>query len=286
MGSLKELNRICQKADYKKQGNWMVRTFLRDAALPCTWLLLQTKITANQVTLLAILVGLLSCLYLALPGGGPFLIAVFLLQLWYYLDHVDGQIARYRGTASLTGRFFDFLMHHIIHAAVFFALGCYAWMKEEMAWAAIWGFVIAFSMTAFNMLHDIKSKTFIEKLLKTPGLLRIQPRANGPHMDGNGKTKPSRRRRLFSFAHKLCEIHVVMNLLTVFALTGFFFDWPVDFRMPAFLLYGFLVPVIAVAKLTYIIIHRQIDTEFAACFLVPPVTAEDDSNGAESTHEY
>ena len=104
MESLKELNVICQKPDYKTKGNWYVRTILRDAALPVTWLLLHTKITADQVTLASLAVALLGMIALALPGTGWFVAGVLLLQLWYYLDHVDGQIARYRKTVSLTGR--------------------------------------------------------------------------------------------------------------------------------------------------------------------------------------
>lgn len=56
--SLGELNKKCQKENYKKTGNWMVRSFLRCFALSRTWILLHTSITANQVTVPFLLVGI------------------------------------------------------------------------------------------------------------------------------------------------------------------------------------------------------------------------------------
>ena len=37
---------------------------------------------------------------------------VVLAHLAFWLDHVDGQVARWRGTASLDGVYLDYLMHH------------------------------------------------------------------------------------------------------------------------------------------------------------------------------
>src|SRR5437762_1650191 len=102
--SLKELNRICQKPRYREVGNWMVRYVLRDLALPFTWLLLHTPVTANQVTLASLVVGLFGISLFAATSNASFLTGTLLLQLWYLLDHVDGQIARYRKTACLSGR--------------------------------------------------------------------------------------------------------------------------------------------------------------------------------------
>ena len=67
---LNELNRICQKPDYKKTGNWYVRHIVREAALPMTWLLLHTRITANQVTAVSLAASLLGMISLAIPGLG------------------------------------------------------------------------------------------------------------------------------------------------------------------------------------------------------------------------
>ena len=100
--SLKDLNNIVQKPDYKTKGNWMARNITRDMAVPLTWLFLHTRITANQITLLSLLVGLSASVAFVFFSKVNIFIGALLLQTWYLLDHVDGQVARYRKQQSLT----------------------------------------------------------------------------------------------------------------------------------------------------------------------------------------
>lgn len=262
--SLKELNRICQKPSYKEVGNWMVRHFEREAALPITWLLLHTSVTANQVTLVSLIVGLIGIGLFVFPSSGIFLIGTLLLQLWYLLDHVDGQIARYRKSACLSGRFFDFLTHHVIHGVVFFSLGLYAYQAAQNFFFVIWGFVTALGMIIFNLLNDTKCKTFFEALAKLE-TEQVRP-AEVASAALKASSPPSFSRRAFSLLHKLSEIHVLMNGLTLTALLEFFTHWPLKGRMVWMVFYGVVVPTIAIAKSAYLIAHRKIDDEFKSLF--------------------
>ena len=54
---------------------------------------------------------------------GMFVAGVALAHLAFWLDHVDGQVARWRGTVSLDGVYLDYLMHHAANLALGFALG-------------------------------------------------------------------------------------------------------------------------------------------------------------------
>ena len=261
--SLKELNQICQKPRYREAGNWMVRHFLRDAALPLTWLLLHTAVTANQVTTASLFLGLLGILLFALPSKALFLTGVALLQIWYLLDHVDGQIARDRKTASLSGRFFDFMTHHIIHGTVFFSLGLYGYQKTGSLFFVIWGFFSSFSIMIFNLTQDAKYKTFFEKLgtLKT-----VKVTERGGLQQSPVGEKPSPLRMIFTTLHKVCEIHVLMNILTVAALLEFFFNLPCDLRFLIFLWFGVAAPFLMAGKVIYLIITKKIDREFDELF--------------------
>jgi len=261
---LKELNRICQKPQYKQVGNWMVRHIIRDAALPITWLLLHTSATANQVTLVSLIVGLVGIFCLIFSSKGFFLLGVLLLQFWYLLDHVDGQIARYRGTACLTGRFFDFMTHHIIHSVLFFGLGFYCFQKTGNLFFNFCAFLTSISITAFNLIHDTKCKTFYEKLL-TMKSAEILPKGKVEAGLPEAGTLSSLK-RIFSLLHKSAEIHVVMNILTLAAFFEVFVKHALDLRMTLFLLYGIIVPTIAVVKVAYIISNRKIDQEFENTF--------------------
>ena len=259
--SLGELNKLCQKPDYKTKGNWYVRTILRDASLPMTWLLLHTRVTANQVTLISLAVSFVSMFFLAVSGSGAFLAGVAFLQLWYYLDHVDGQIARYRKTDCLTGRFLDFMTHHLVHTALFFAMGFYAYGVTENILFVVWGFMASLAILTFNVTHDVKYKTFFEKLQKEGGTITKQ--GDSPSNALKGTVPLSKR--LFSFLHKLCEIHVMMNILTLAAFLQFFLK-DIDLRLFLSLTYGVIAPLIAIVKLTYILKTRKIDQEFEAVF--------------------
>ncbi len=268
--SLRELNNLCQKPDYKTKGNWYVRTILRDASLPVTWLLLHTRVTANQVTLVSLAVSFAGMVFLAIPGTGAFLTGAVLLQFWYYLDHVDGQIARYRKTACLTGRFLDFMTHHIVHTALFFAMGFYVFAISQNVFFVIWGFIASLAISVLNLVHDVKYKTFFERLesVRTAQSVILKPKAEesqpetlrkkATQDDAGAGNVP---KRIFSFLHKFCEIHVMMNILSLAALSQLFVKG-FDLRIMLFLIYGVLALILAITKLIHIIKTLAIDEEY------------------------
>jgi len=263
--SLSELNRLCQKPRYKEVGNWMVRHLVRDAALPVTWLLLHTQITANQVTLISLLAGIVGVSLLAFPSSGFFLAGAVLMQAWYLLDHVDGQIARYRKTASLTGRFFDFMTHHLMHGVVFFGLGVFCFQNgNRNIFPLVWGFVASLSVMMFNLSYDAKYKTFFERIALMKRLEIVSCReGHSSHAHSEGKDF---LKSVFSVVHKACEIHVLMNVLTIAAVLQMIFGWSTDARVVLFWFYGIAAPLIAITKIAFWIVRREIDTEFESSF--------------------
>jgi len=244
----------------------MVRTFLRDAAIPMTWLLLHTAVSANQVTLAALLIGLAGCYAVSLQGDAGFVLGCFLLQFWYYLDHVDGQIARYRKQDCLTGRFFDFLMHHVIHGVLVFMLGAYFFYRDAHVAYLFIAWALSCMILVFNMLHDIKCKAFIEKI--TAGgekTLRVMTREIGGKTAHEDVAKKSLK-TLFSAAHKSVEIHVMMNLMTLGALVNMMLAPCRDSRSLLFVWYAVTLPVLVTAKAVHAINTRKYDEEYAALF--------------------
>lgn len=262
--SLKDLSPLCQKPRYREVGNWMVRHILRDAALPVTWLLLHTAVTANQVTAISLALGLTGVFCLALPPAAAFLMGTILLQLWYFLDHVDGQIARYRKTACMSGRFFDFITHHVIHGALLFGLSWYVYGRTGSELFLFWGFMASLALITFNLINDTKAKTFFEVLISgekfvTQETIKLREKSRtGPLGAGSF-------RRLFSVAHKSIEIHVMMNILTLMAIVELFLHGS-GLRFSAFIFYGTLNPLLAVGKVTYLVKMRKVDEEFHARF--------------------
>lgn len=262
--SLKELNRICQKPRYKEVGNWMVRHILRDAALPITWVLLHTRVTANQVTAVSLGIALLGNIFFAFPSPYFFLGGTLLLQLWYLLDHVDGQIARYRKTASLTGHFFDYIMHHTVHGTLFFCLGYYAFARSGALIFLILGFTASLSIMLFNMLSDTKHKAFYQRL---SGMTIVRIHSDPAVKPASPRNQPSSGKKIFSLIHKSIEIHVLINLLTLTALLQMFPAFSgIDFRFLLFGFYSLAAPFLVITKVTYLVTSRKIDSEFEAIY--------------------
>ncbi len=88
-------------------------------------------------------------------GRACFVLGVVLLHLGFWLDHVDGQVARWRGTASLDGTYLDYLMHHAANLALGFALGYgLAARSGDPRWA-IAGFAIARRLGALELAQRL-----------------------------------------------------------------------------------------------------------------------------------
>jgi len=152
--SIKELREICQSVDREKGKLPLPVRFARKVSIYFTKLLLYTNITANQTTLLFIFIGLLSGLFFTLSNALYNLIGALLLQLWYIFDHVDGEVARYRRTASITGTYIDFLSHSIIHPYIFACItfGLYNIFQNVTIFG--FGFLASLSVLLIDAVED------------------------------------------------------------------------------------------------------------------------------------
>ena len=101
-----QLRRICQDP---VQGDAVLRhdPFYRHVSIHLTRLTLKTRLSAHMVTTISLLAGLLAGISLAGLTIPRLALAVVLVQLYLMLDYVDGEVARYRGQASIAGRFYE-----------------------------------------------------------------------------------------------------------------------------------------------------------------------------------
>jgi hypothetical protein len=201
----------------------MARRVSRPLALRVTWLIAPWGVSAHAVTSLALLLsfGAAACFATGAPAG--WLAGALLLQLWYLFDHVDGQVARLHGTASLDGIQLDYLMHHVVNLVVPCGLGCGVWRVsggEYWLWA---GLVFAIGTLVLGLANDTRYKAFVARLKELDGPLLV--RSGGFMADdiSANDAVPYGRfaqwlRRCVHLARKLCEVHVVMNAVTVVAI--------------------------------------------------------------------
>ena len=100
-----------------------------------------------------------------------FVLGVALAHLAFWLDHVDGQVARWRGTASLDGVYLDYLMHHAANLALGFALGYgLAARSGDLRWT-IAGFAIGAGWTLLSLHNDCRYKAVFQRLKAATGAI-------------------------------------------------------------------------------------------------------------------
>jgi phosphatidylglycerophosphate synthase len=137
--SIKELRKICQatrETDLHKMSP-TERFVFRKVSIYFTKLFLKMKTSANQVTLISLLV-VIAAGILLIPGNPKYWIAAsLLLHLFLILDCCDGEVARYNKTASPEGMFWDaitgdFLLGFILACMSF---GIYNQTHEIFAFA-------------------------------------------------------------------------------------------------------------------------------------------------------
>jgi O-antigen/teichoic acid export membrane protein len=262
----------CQKPDHRRIGNWFARRVSRPLALHVTWVILPTGISAHAVTLVTWACGLLAVVALGVGGSTAALIGAALLQVWYLLDHVDGQVARWRSTQSLDGVALDYTMHHSLNLLVPLGIG-YGLARttgSDVWWliGAAWGL----GLLLLGLEDDVRAKACVQRLKRLHGRLEVEG-------GGGGRPQPqpvaprSLVRRVAWLARKACEVHVMMNALTVLALADCgtrLVGWPEGWLVVNYA--AIMAPLalgVAIVSLARRVRGEAAEREFAAWYRVP-----------------
>ena len=217
--TLATLNSIAQKNRHREIGNWLARRVARPTAVYGTWLAIRLGLSAHQVTILALAASGSATLALMTGTRSGFVAGVALLHLAFWLDHVDGQVARWRGTACLDGVYFDYLMHHAANLGLGFGLGYgLAAQSGDLRWAAA-GFAIALGWGMLGLHNDCRYKAFFQRLKRETGAFRVEGGSGG--RPSPPARWPRRGRAALTWpAYKACEPHVVLIGLTALAVAA------------------------------------------------------------------
>lgn len=276
--TLVQLERRCQKPDYRASGNWMARRISRPAALRVTWIIAPYGFSAHLATAAATAVALAAACSFGLGTVASCFVGAILLQLWYLLDHVDGQLARFNGRSSLDGIQLDYLMHHVVNLALPISLGYGMARHHGEPWLLL-GMAFALGLLLLGLANDTRYKAFIARLKQLEGpLMVIERQAREEVAADTGRPTPSshRRTRLQAglrravyFARKLCEIHVVMNAVTAIAIV----QCLAGDTLPNKVYLAIMSPLAlltAVATLVRGVRRQAAEHDFATWFTVPP----------------
>ena len=264
--TLADLRGKVHKNHHREIGNWLARRLGRPSAVYGTWLAVRWGITAHQVTLASLVVSIAGAVAIGTGTRSGFIGGVMLAHLAFWLDHVDGQVARWRGTAGLDGVYLDYLMHHAWAIALGFGLGYgLAEQSGDVRWAAA-GALIASGWAFLSLHNDCRYKAFFQRLKASKRSYRVDGGSGG--RPAPAAVWPRRGKGILTWpAYKACEPHVVLIALTGLAalacvLPGFWREgWRWGVRGMAV-----LAPLLAVARASKAVKAGAIEGEFNRWF--------------------
>lgn len=212
--SIKELRTICQSIDLEKGKLPLSVRSARKVSIYFTKLLLYTNITGNQTTLLFILIGIFAGFFFTFGDALLTLVGAILLQLWFIFDHVDGEVARYRKAASITGAYLDFFSHCVVHPYFFVCVtfGIYRIFQDVTVF--VFGFLASISILLVDAVDDSMYRAvFMERSRSKNQPVELQtenPEVFNPNQPARFSSSP-----LYGVARRIYYFVRVPNILYV-----------------------------------------------------------------------
>jgi len=140
----------------------------RKIAAPLVKLLLNTSCTPNQVTLLSLVIGISAAWLLLINHHSSPLFFATGVYLALILDCVDGQLARAREQASLSGRILDGIVDYLNSIAYFIGMVGFSLKNSDVnnSSTLVWSAAAALGMLAHAILHDYYRHNYITFVIK------------------------------------------------------------------------------------------------------------------------
>ena len=265
-------------------GNVLAIYWGRPSAVYGTWLAVRLGLSAHSVTAMALGSQVMAAVAIGSGSRAGFVAGILLSHLAYWLDHVDGQVARWRGSSSLSGVYFDYMLHHVSSMTLGFALGFGLVLRGGSPFWALAGFSLALGWTCLGLNNDCRYKSFFQRLKVEAGPFLVKGGAGGSPRPPDGWPMAWPGVVTWPLA-KMNEPHTV--LLTLTALGGLAVArtdlWVAGWR--AYVLgAGSVAVLLATARIARTIAGRAPDQEFARWFQpMPSPEPKAASAGSKST---
>lgn len=226
--SIKKLREICQKPVINRN-TWYPRIFARKISIYFTWLFILFKIKTFPVVVLMWLSGIFAS-YIFTFGSYPYyVVAVLVLQFWFVLDHVDGELARYWKEVSAKGIFKDKLNHYFVHPLIFLGIGIGMYRQFNNPLMLVFGGFTAYFLLLQDLINIAKRDSV--NALKTKNRTNLKEKLNFKNI-------------LFKKVTELVyKIPGMMNIITLAAIFNLLYY--------IFLFYTITFPIMIMLKVVY-----------------------------------
>jgi archaetidylinositol phosphate synthase len=131
------------------------------------------RVTPNQVTSASLLLGLAGALLFA-QGEGAVHAGALLFMLSFWLDHVDGELARMTGMSSGFGHYYDLAAGGAVLIATFIGIGVGLSNGELGHWAPVLGCVAGGATAIIFLLRGELERRFGKAGTRQPRLLGFE----------------------------------------------------------------------------------------------------------------
>lgn len=191
------MKKICQDSKTEAE-DWYCINICRKITIYITKLLLYTPITANQVTLLSMIAGFAAGVLFGFGTHFQSLAGALLLQLWLILDCVDGEVARYRGTTGICGKYVDTLNHCMTEPFVFLCVGFGLYVLFDNISIFVLGVLVALFLVWSSYSANLVYEIFVTGMHDMGGVVSRHRSC----MDTSAVNKIGTIRRIYNFCIK------------------------------------------------------------------------------------
>ena len=222
---IKELRKQLQKSR-KYETVWYARVFARPVSIYITWLLIHTPITANQATLIQILLTWLGSALLIIFQQAAIIPTIILYQLSYVFDCVDGEIARYKKQSSLFGVVLDSVGHVLITPAMFWGIAIYIYLQTNNIWH-IYAMILLSIFLISPVKHALMRGVFFLTTYKDNPVYNIENLKRKFSQEEPSEKNKSLTDKISRFIKDVTEYPNDMNIFSILLLLNLIFNNPI-----------------------------------------------------------
>ncbi|MCC7011903.1 MAG: CDP-alcohol phosphatidyltransferase family protein [Planctomycetes bacterium] len=162
--SWRELRDVCQRP--VRDGNDVAGLIFGDhASLLITKVFVDLRLSPNYASIGFFMCGLIGA-GLQFASGSWAAIGAVLLVLYYVLDCVDGEVARWQKVVNVHWGYFDYLFHMLIKPLAFLGVGVGTCAATGQTWPLIAAFTAAIATLWRKILIEIPGILFLKDVLK------------------------------------------------------------------------------------------------------------------------
>ena len=174
-----------------------------------------TRITPNAITMFSLIVGFVAIFLFSKANEYMFFAGALMLEFYYILDCVDGQLARVKKLCSKEGAFLDYLLNYIVHPMVFVSIGFGCYSASHNVIYLILGMIAAWMTVLGYCLSDCKQSLLYMHLLKEKDERVFLLSLGQEKCKKCAREKSTLSKRIFMVMHKCTTYPTIMNIITV-----------------------------------------------------------------------